>query len=99
MLFTPIDIDDYVKLYLKNNPGSARNEVTARLKATLKEAKAGARCHCGAPIWVIGAAEVGHMCFTCITGEATPDSDYEIREACSLHDRYRAGEEDDSETL
>jgi hypothetical protein len=86
MLFIPINIDDYVKLYLKNNPGSDRKEVTARLKDTLEEAKAGARCLCGAPIWVIGSAEAGLRCFTCITGEASPDGDYEIKEACTHHD-------------
>jgi len=37
---------------------------------------------CGAPIWVLAASEVGLMCFTCITGEADPSSDYEIDEAC-----------------
>jgi hypothetical protein len=86
MLFIPIKIEEYVKLYMKNNPGSNRKDVVARLKETLAAAKAGARCSCGAPIWVIGSAEVGHMCFTCITGEAIPDGDYEIADACRLHD-------------
>jgi hypothetical protein len=31
---------------------------------------------------VIGSAETGHACFTCITGEADPSEDYEIAEAC-----------------
>jgi hypothetical protein len=32
------------------------------------------------PIWAIGSAVVGNACFTCITGEADPSSDYEIDE-------------------
>jgi hypothetical protein len=31
---------------------------------------------------VIGSAVVGNACFTCITGEAMPDNEYEIDEAC-----------------
>jgi hypothetical protein len=54
--------------------------------------QAGARCHCGEPIWVIGSAEAGHACFTCITGEADPSEDYEIAEACHKHSvRSRGG--------
>jgi hypothetical protein len=30
---------------------------------------------------VIGSASVGNSCFTCITGESQPDSDYEIDSA------------------
>ena len=86
MGFIPIDIDEYVRLFLKSNPDSDRKEVTARLKDTLAAVNAGARCRCGAPVWVIGSAEVGLSCFTCITGESAPDGDYEIREACSQHD-------------
>ena len=40
------------------------------------------RCACGARIWVIGSAEAGNGCFTCITGDAWPRADYEIDEAC-----------------
>ena len=80
-LFVPIRLEDYVRLHLKNNPGSKAAEVTPRLRATLQAHLAGQKCQCGEPIWVIGSAEVGHSCFTCITGEAVPDSDYEIDEA------------------
>jgi hypothetical protein len=83
MSFKPIQLRDYVRKYLKSNAGSNEREVTGRLRDTLAEYKAGARCgNCGAPIWVIGSAEVGNMCFTCITGEADPSEDYEIAEAC-----------------
>ena len=39
---------------------------------------AGARCQCGAPIWIIGSAQTGLGCFACITGQSDPDQDYEI---------------------
>lgn len=54
----------------------------------LADYQAGARCDCGEPIWVIGSAETGHMCFTCITGEADPSEDYEIAEACDKSWRW-----------
>ena len=83
MSFVPIQIQDYVKLHLKSNPGDKAEEVTAQLQSALNAYKAGRRCsQCGAPIWVLGASQVGLMCFTCITGEADPSSDYEIAEAC-----------------
>jgi hypothetical protein len=83
MTFTPIKIQDYVKLHLKSNPGTKAAELIAQLQSALDYYKAGRRCtQCGAPIWVLGASQVGLMCFTCITGEADPSSDYEIDEAC-----------------
>jgi hypothetical protein len=69
-------------MHLKSNPGSKASEVTAQLKGALKAYQKGVRCSCGEPIWVIGSSQAGHMCFTCITGEADPIGDYEIREAC-----------------
>ena len=36
---------------------------------------------------MIGSAEAGNACFTCITGEADSSEDYEIAEAC---DKRRA---------
>jgi hypothetical protein len=83
MSFVPIRIPDYVRLYLKSNPGEKAADIEDRLRKTLKASQAGARCTCGEPIWVIGSAEVGHMCFTCITGEAYPSDDYEIADAVS----------------
>jgi len=82
MGFVPIQLRDYVRRYLKHNRGEAAEEVTARLQSALEAYKAGARCDCGAPIWVIGSAETGNGCFTCITGESDPSQDYEIAEAC-----------------
>ena len=82
MGFVPIRISDFVGLFLKSNRGETAEGVTTRLLSALKAYKAGEKCACGEPIWVIGSAEAGHACFTCITGEAAPSEDYEIAEAC-----------------
>jgi hypothetical protein len=78
MGFVPITIEDYIKLHLKSNPNENPSHLRKRLRECVAAALAGARCHCGAPIWVIGSASAGHACFTCITGEAFPSDDYEI---------------------
>ena len=80
--FTPISLGKYVELHLKSNPDMSREEVTDVLEDAIRAYKSGARCHCGNPIWVIVSAFVGNACFTCITGEAYPEDDYEIDEAC-----------------
>lgn len=81
--FIPISLEKYVEQYLKSNPDSNREEITSALKETLEAYKKGAKCsNCGNPIWVIGSAIAGNACFTCITGEAFPEDDYEIDEAC-----------------
>lgn len=82
--FYPISIEKYVKLHLKINPGANRAEITKALKEALADYKNGVKCqNCGNPIWVLGSAlVVGSMCFTCITGEAIPEDEYEIDEAC-----------------
>ena len=83
MGFEPIGLEAYARLYLKSNPGVDRKDLVTRLNNALSAYKHGVRCACGNPIWVIGSAEVGYSCFTCITGEAYPDDDYEIDEACA----------------
>lgn len=81
--FVPISLEEYVDLHLKSNPDTSREEITTALRETLEAYKRGAKCqNCGNPIWVIGFALAGNMCFTCITGEAMPEDDYEIDEAC-----------------
>ena len=82
MTFVPIQLEEYVKLHLRSNPGQKAADLTARLRSVLADYETGHRCHCGAPIWVIGSAEAGLMCFRCITGESEPSGDYEIAEAC-----------------
>ncbi len=81
-LFTPISKKDFIKLHLQANPGSSREEISRGLKHALNAFRSSERCSCGNPIWVIGSAIVGLRCFTCITGEAVADKDYEIDEAC-----------------
>ena len=76
--FTPISIAEYVKLHAASTPGVDGAELRARLGRVLDAKVSGARCHCGERIWALGSAEVGFMCFTCITGEAAPDNDYEV---------------------
>jgi hypothetical protein len=82
--FVPIPFDRYVDHHMLNNPSVDRAEFTRRLREAVDARKAGARCACGAFIWAIGSAEAGAACCTCITGEAWPDSDYEIDEALGL---------------
>jgi hypothetical protein len=76
--FAPITIAEYVKLHAASNPEANVVELTKRLQAVLKAKLGGATCECGEPIWAIGSAVVGSMCFTCITGEVVPDNDYEV---------------------
>ena len=76
--FTSIRLEDYVELHLRANPDAKRAEVIARLEDAIDAYQKDIRCQCGAQIWIIGSAKAGLACFTCITGEAVPDSDYEI---------------------
>ena len=78
--FALIALDEYVKKHIVSNPGVDPTELKARLRRVLAAKAAGERCACGEEIWVLGSAEVGLMCFTCITGEAVPDNDYELAE-------------------
>jgi len=82
--FVPISIPDFVRLHCERYP-KEKVEIETQLRRALAAARAGERCSCGNPIWVIGSAVVGHACFTCITGEANPDQDYEITEAMKFH--------------
>ena len=86
-------------MFLKSNSGQKRDEVTARLQSALKAYQEGARCDCGAAIWVLGSAEAGHMCFTCMTGEADPSDDYEIAEACDKYPPVRRRRAYDEEAV
>ena len=83
-MFVPITIEDYVERHLAANPGVDREDLVERLRYALASARAGERCACGNPIWVIGSAEAGLSCFTCITGEAVPSDDYEIADALDV---------------
>jgi len=76
--FTPISIAKYVKLHAASNPGTDVVELSRQLQQILEAKAAGEVCQCGEQIWAIGSAQVGLGCFTCITGEAVPDNDYEV---------------------
>lgn len=76
--FTLIQLHDYVELHLRANPGVERAEVIQQLESAIGAYRAGTRCQCGAPIWIIGSAQAGLGCYTCITGRTSPDHDYEI---------------------
>ena len=76
--FTPITLHAYVELHLRANPSAVRAEVIRQLESVIGAVRAGARCQCGARIWIIGSAQAGLGCFRCITGQPGPDHDYEI---------------------
>lgn len=78
MGFIPISIDNYINMHLKSNPSENETDLRNRLNKALADYQKGVKCFCGNDIWVIGSASVGNSCFTCITGESQPDSDYEI---------------------
>ncbi|TWT94925.1 hypothetical protein [Neorhodopirellula pilleata] len=76
--FTLISRDEYIERFLTANPSEHRSDVALRLDAAIAAYEDDRRCSCGAAIWIVGSAEAGYGCFTCITGDATPDNDYEI---------------------
>ena len=76
--FVPVKIEEYIESHMKNNP----TELRKNLWIALKDYEDGQKCNCGNAIWVIGSAIAGNASFTCITGEAFPDQDFEIADAC-----------------
>ena len=81
MGFVPISIDKYIKKHLESNPSDNEKDLREHLNSALADYTKGVKCSCGNDIWVIGSAFAGNSCFTCITGESQPDSDYEIDSA------------------
>ena len=79
-MMTPISVEKFADMVMKNNKGYNRKDLINTLKETLHEKENGATCIiCGAPIWAAGSAITGtNMCFTCTTGEADDSEDYEI---------------------
>src|SRR5450755_4696791 len=51
MGFVPIGIDEFIKLHRKSNPGERPDEFIRFPRRSVADARQGARCHCGAPIW------------------------------------------------
>ena len=89
MGFVAISIDKYIKKHLDNTPSEDEGDLRTRLDSALENYKNGVKCSCGNDIWVIGSASVGNSCFTCITGESQPDSDYEIDTAIKKRENKR----------
>lgn len=79
--FISISIDEFVARQVHAHRDDKPEEIRSLLQRALQDHKAGVKCQCGNPIWVVGSAIAGNACFTCITGEASPDSDFEIDEA------------------
>ena len=76
--FTPIPLREYVELHLHTHPEVDRTELIHQLESAIAAYRAGARCQCGAPIWIVGSAHTGLGCFACITGQSESDQDCEI---------------------
>lgn len=76
--FNYISIEEYIKSYININPKENSKELRKRFQEVIEDRKKGIKCYCGNEIWIVGSAIVGNSCFTCITGEAYPDDDYEI---------------------
>jgi hypothetical protein len=81
MTFVPISKKKYIRLHLKSNPDTQTDDLDTRLSGALADYKNGVKCACGNDIWVIGSAQAGNACFTCLTGESRPSADFELVEA------------------
>ena len=75
---TSIHLREYVELPLHANRKVYRTELIQQLESAIAAHRAGVRCQCGAPIWIIGSAQAGLGCFACITGQIEPEQDYAI---------------------
>jgi len=73
-----VQLKDYIELHKRANPQANRAELQRQLEFAIGAYRAGAHCRCGSPIWIIGSAQAGLGCFTCITGQPNPAHDYEI---------------------
>lgn len=89
MGFTPISINKYIKMHLKNNLGENENDLRKRLNLALTDYNKGLKCVCGNDIWVIGSASIGNGCFSCITGESNTKDDFEIDSAIKKRDTIK----------
>ena len=54
--FTPIPLCEYVELHLHANPEVDRTALIQQLECAIAAYRAGARCRCGAPMWIVGSA-------------------------------------------
>lgn len=86
-MWTPITIDEYVKIHLKENPNEKENVLRVRIEAALDDYNNGIKCKCGKDIWIVGSASSPFGCFSCITGKDHPAGDYEIDSALDKRDK------------
>ena len=95
--FAPLSPERYVKLHTREPWHTDPDDLVRRLRAAMDADARGVLCRCGNRIWIIGSAEVGLGCFTCITGEPFPDHDYEILPDRRMH--FRQGHNRSSSDL
>lgn len=74
-----IKLEKFAEITAESN-NINKKKLVKSLKETLNAKNNGAMCMgCGAPIWAAGSAITGlYRCFSCTTGEADSDNDYEI---------------------
>lgn len=74
-----IKLEKFAEITAESN-NINKKKLIKSLKETLNAKNNGATCMgCGAPIWAAGSAITGlYRCFSCATGEADSDNDYEI---------------------
>jgi hypothetical protein len=78
IMWIPITIDEYVKIYLQENPDEKEKVLRVRIEAAIDDYKNGIKCQCGKDIWIVGSASSPFGCFSCISGRDFPEGDYEI---------------------
>jgi len=86
-MWTPISVDKFVKLHLKNNPKENEKVLRVRIEAALDDYRNGVKCKCGKDIWIVGSVSAPFACFSCITGKKHPLGDYEIDSALDKRDK------------
>ncbi len=86
-MWTPISIEKFIKIRLKENPEENEKVLRVRLEAALEDYQNGVKCKCGKDIWIVGSASSPFACFSCITGKDHPRGDYEIDSALDKRDK------------
>ena len=87
VMWTPISVDEFVKLHLKKNAKENEKVLRVRIEAALDDYNKGVKCQCGKDIWVVGSAYSPFGCFNCISGRDFPAGDYEIDGALDKRDK------------
>lgn len=90
MAFIPIHPEEYLDRRLSADSSLKEADLRRRLYQALADHRRGVKCSCGNDIWVLGSAEAGNQCFSCITGKKDPTTEYEIDKAL-IKREYRQG--------